>query len=413
MSNQIIESDEEIEQKFIQEILYHEGKDPREEFPKCSNISAGMLFYKFIPRPFKPSTPEFVRIPFNSTSPSSNKRDLRVRGAIAEWNICWEAAQVRSQFIDQLRKLPPRLRWLQKHSDKNIYLLPGKPCSPYYSYAPLYHLLGPNTLKRFGLPPLKHGFWPFIIDHCPLEQLLPNDCEARLSQAFAYHIWPLLSSGSGPSAFSKSEPLRVLAHNLDFWMPYSYQVSEEIISEFGRCAFDNQKQAQTLKKLRHSYEDQLLIDRPFMGGTLWQGEEEAWEVTRKVLEKADSGGKLRGIIEAVRSNRVEEDFSSCWSYAREDFERKLYHKRSKVKVKFVELDETIPVHGPDSEVHENLLWQDFLSLLDVKERQIVVLLRKGVTKMTDIGKELGYATHSPVSKSLKKIRKKALELIRN
>ncbi|MGD9853033.1 MAG: hypothetical protein AB7T38_17430 [Nitrospirales bacterium] len=252
-----------------------------------------------------------------------------------------------------------------------------------------------------------------MIDRWPLERLLPNDFENFLSQAFAYHVWPLLNSGSGASAFSKSDPLRVLAHNLDFWMPYSYQVSEEILRQFGRCPLENQKQVRDLKKLRNNLEGDVLIDRPLKGGTLWQGQEEAWEVTKSIVDKADSHGKLRGIIEAIRSNRVEEDFSSCWSYAREDFERKLYHKRSKVKVKFVELDETIPVHGPDSEIHENLLWQDFLSILDVKEHQIVVLLRNGVTNLTEIGKELGYANHSPVSKSLARIRKKALEFIRN
>lgn len=37
--------------------------------------------------------------------------------------------------------------------------------------------------------------------------------------------------------------------------------------------------------------------------------------------KADADGRLRGILDAVRSNRVEDYFSDRWSYAREDFER--------------------------------------------------------------------------------------------
>ena len=59
----------------------------------------------------------------------------------------------------------------------------------------------------------------------------------------------------------------------------------------------------------------------------------AAEVVEDVVEAADARGRLRAIIDAVRSNRVEDDFSDRWSYAREDFERKLYHKRNKVRVR--------------------------------------------------------------------------------
>jgi hypothetical protein len=141
------------------------------------------------------------------------------------------------------------------------------------------------------------------------------------------------------------------------------------------------------------------------------GEEEAWEATKDMFEKADATGQLRSIIDAVKSHRIEDDFSGLWSYAKEDFERKVYHKRSKIRVTFVELDNTVPVHGPDSEVHENLLWQDFMAILNKKERRIVVLLRNGTTKMAEIAQLLGYANHSPISKALERIRQKALRFI--
>ena len=48
-----------------------------------------------------------------------------------------------------------------------------------------------------------------------------------------------------------------------------------------------------------------------------------------------------------------------------------------------------------------------MSLLDKKERRVTVCLRKGTVGAVDIAKELGYANHSPVSKALAKIRKKA------
>lgn len=47
------------------------------------------------------------------------------------------------------------------------------------------------------------------------------------------------------------------------------------------------------------------------------------------------------------------------------------------------------------------------ALLDERERQVVVLLRSGVTKVGDVARTLGYKNHSPISKRLVQIRKKA------
>ena len=138
-----------------------------------------------------------------------------------------------------------------------------------------------------------------------------------------------------------------------------------------RCGFEDEAQRELYERAKASLleseeKDEITVDRPLKGGPVWMGEEEAWIATEEMVELADSGGRLRGLIEAIKSNRVEDDFSPMWSRAKEDFERKLYHKRAKVKVVFIELDDTIPVHGPESEVHENLLWEDFLALLEPK-----------------------------------------------
>ncbi|WP_231332087.1 hypothetical protein [Actinomadura graeca] len=150
-----------------------------------------------------------------------------------------------------------------------------------------------------------------------------------------------------------------------------------------------------------------------MGSDLWRGEAEAAEVVRATVEHADADGQLRGILEAVRSHRVQDDFSDYWSFAREDFERKLYSKRSKIGVRFVELTDTIPVQGPESEILDGLVYGDFLALLNPRERQVVVLLHSGITKLTEIADLLGYRNHSPVSKRLTQIRKKAAAYFRD
>lgn len=223
----------------------------------------------------------------------------------------------------------------------------------------------------------------------------------------------MINSRGTLNKYSDSDPLKILAHNLDFWLPYANQVIEDILRTFPRVDFEDTKQKELIKKAKKSMPSDLVIDRPLKGGVVWQGEEEAWDITKRIFEKADSNGRLRAIIDAVRSNRIEDGFSSQWSYEREDFERKLYKKRSKIKVCFVELSDTIPVQGPESEVHENLMWEDFLALLDTKERRIVVLLRNGITKVGEVSKILGYANHSPVSKALSKIREKALVFLDN
>lgn len=50
---------------------------------------------------------------------------------------------------------------------------------------------------------------------------------------------------------------------------------------------------------------------------------------------------------------------------------------------------------------------DVLTLLNAKDREVVVLLSAGVTKLREIAHILGYANHSPISKRLARIRRQA------
>jgi hypothetical protein len=386
-----------------------EGDELKPEwFPDLQSISAAFV-YQMLPHPLNPKSPEYAYVPPKLYKDRKRDSRIQVQLAVSQWNLAWEAGQLRYEMFEE--ELPDELKWLERFEDQNIYLLPRTHGHRYYSYVPLFHLLPQRTLNYFRLPLLKRGTWPHITEWGFLEGILPRDFDLRLSRAFACHIWPLIDSGSPPSAFSDHEPLKLLAHNLDFWLPYAHQVIEEKLRAFGPVPMEDQRQARLIERAKKRFPSEILIDRPLYGGPVWRGEEEAWAITKEILEKADSDGRLREIIDAVRCHRVEEDFSPHWSYAREDFERKLYRKRSKIKVRFVELDDTIPVHGPESELHENLLWEDFLALLDAKEREIVILIRSGETKVGEISKLLGYANHSPVSKALARIRRKALEFL--
>jgi len=366
-------------------------------YPRMSNMSAGFL-YRAIALADTPEPTEYVTIPMNS-------RSIKLQVAVSRWNLLWESAQFRRRFFDE-EDLPKSLWRFAELGDVNVQFVP-RTRSRYFEYAVFAHLLPKSTLERFGLPLLRAGQWPFLADLVEPDALLPQDFAERLSRAWAWTIWPSLMSGSSISAFSPGDPLRILSHQLDFWLPAVTEVIQSRLKDFP--AVENGIEPSPITLIDGSILDGATASNPRMGGDVWTGESEAANVRAETIEMADRTGRLREIIDAVKSNRVEDDFSDRWSFAKEDFERKLYNKRSKVKVRFVELTETSIVQSGQSEYLDDLATNEFLSILDPTNRQIVVLLNSGVTKKTEIAKMLGYANHSPVSKRLAKIRLSAAE----
>ncbi len=406
-------------QNNICESEYFLTSDEIDIYPELYNLSSRWI-YRFLPRPVEQKQPEFLYIP-------DRGKCIKLTLLISKWNFAWEAGQLRKDIClnnerfntlddvpmierNNFSKVVSALKHLKS---QNVYLLPDTR-NRYEAYISLYSLLPAKTLQKFGLPLLKRPIWPALGMGHAEDVSLPNDFRVRLEHAFASYIWPFINSGSPLSAFSRDEPTILLAHNLDFWLPHITRVIEDRLCSYNFVEFESQQEIEDLNGIQQELdiEECFTIDRCRQGGHIWYGEDEAHEATLELIAKADRHGKLRSIIDAIRSNRVEEDFSNRWSNAREDFERKLYKKRQKTKVKFVELDYTevedsYGVVGPDSDISETLLWNDFFSLLDVKEKQIVVCLKKGVTNLTEIATELGYANHSPISKALTRIRHKA------
>ncbi|MFI0453690.1 sigma-70 family RNA polymerase sigma factor [Actinomadura sp. 6N118] len=370
-----------------------------ELYPRATNLSAGMLYRRVI-RPQAPVPPEYFTLPL---SRFRNEARVLLDVTVAQWNLLWEAAQLRRRFFAE-DDLPPVIGQIADRGDVNVVFVP-RTDSRYHEYSPLFHLLPHPTVQRYGLPPLRCGQWPYVANATPVDRFLPADFEHRLSRAWATTVWRHLISGSPLRAFSNTDPIRLLAHNLDFWIPPVTAAIQDILGGFPRV--DDTVGEEPVPLEDGSVLEDAVAVSPRVGSELWQGQAEAAEVVRATVEHADAGGQLCGILEAVRAHRVQDDFSEHWSYAREDFERKLYSKRSKVTVRFVELTDTIPVQGPETEVLDGLVYGDFLALLDPRERQVVVLLRSGVTKLTEIADLLGYANHSPVSKRLARIRRKA------
>lgn len=373
-----------------------------DQYPRLANISAAFTYNAML-RPDEPTRPEYVTVPMRARSFRDGEA-MRLEVAVSQWNTLWEAGQYRRRMFDE-SDLPAQLHRIADQGDHNVVFVP-RSRSRYYEYAPLFHLLPASTLRRFGLPQLAAGQWPFSIQMGDnVDDYLPVDFEDRLSRAWAAAVWRHLLPGSPLRGFSNDDPVRLLAHNLDYWIPAVTDTIEDALRTFPLADKGITERPVTL--IDGSELPGVLIGNPRKGGTLWQGEAEAAEVLTEVVERADETGRLRGILDAVRSNRVVDDFSNVWTYEKEDFERRLYRKRAKVKVTFVELTDTIPVQGPESQVIGDMVHGDFLALLKPKDREIVVLLSSGVTKLTEVASILGYANHTPVSKRLARIRRQA------
>lgn len=399
MSNKSINAKEISKEDIWKDELQNENPS-LEDYPGLYNISSAFMF-QFQAIPILTKTPEYVYIPEKLYSA---RKWTEIDVFVSKWNISWESAQARHILFNN--DIPTSLEWLKKFQDQNIYLIPRLKVHQYYAYLPIYHMLPARILQYYGLPILKKGNWPHSLRNSIIEENLPNNFDNRVSKAFATYIWPLLNSQSKINSYSDNDPIKLIAHNLDYWLPYVNMVIEKRLKEFGRVEYDDPKQKRLIKSVSKQAPEDIRIHRPLCGGYIWLGEEDTWQVAKEIVEIADSKGKLRAVIDAIRLNRIEDDFSDRWSYEKEDFERKLYKKRSKLKVKFVELPDTLPVQGPETEVENDIFWEDFATILDPREKQVIILIRNGITKVGEISKILGYANHSPVSKALKKIRAK-------
>lgn len=370
-----------------------------EAYPALTNLSAGFLYRRTV-RALNPEPPEYVTILDGSVEDQL---------AISHWNLLWEAAQFRRRMFDE-KELPDWMAQIVDQGDRNVIFVP-RTQSRYAELAPLYHLLPLSTLERYGLPVLARGIWPDPLGRPEVDRLMPADAERRMSNAWASTIWSELMPQSRMKGFTKNDPIKLLSHNLDFWIPPVTQVIQQRLSHLPQGPMGADPVDEPVLLENGELFEGARLTRPRVGSTIWVGEQDAALARSEVVEAADATGNLRAILDAVKSHRVEDDFSSHWTYAREDFERKLNHKRAKTKVTFVEVPDGRPVQGPESEVIGNTVCNDFLALLDPKDRHIVILLSSGYTQLTEIAGILGYANHSPVSKRLARIRKLAEQML--
>jgi hypothetical protein len=117
-----------------------------DNFPYLRAISAA-CWYSLLPHSTSASVPpEYVYVP-------CQPRDVKIEVAIAEWNMAWEAGVWRQRTTNW--RLPAKLRWILRHEDTDLRLVPLARPSRYHVYAPLYHLLPAATARKFGYHSLR------------------------------------------------------------------------------------------------------------------------------------------------------------------------------------------------------------------------------------------------------------------
>jgi hypothetical protein len=243
-------------------------------YPRLYSLSPGFL-YEAVLRTERPDPVEYVTVPLANLA--GTDEEIRLRLAVTEWNMQWEAAQYRRRIFDD-EALPHPIRELADRGDINITFVP-RTDSRYFEYAPLFHLIPRTVLQRNGLPLLHAGQWPFLADTHQTDRYLPSDFERRLAQAWASVVWGHIFHHKSPMrGFSGSDPIRLLAHNLDYWLPAVTNVIQEELHGFP----DVDKGSIVTGPVR--LEDGTVFEgavraNPRKGGDVWTGEEEAsWMV---------------------------------------------------------------------------------------------------------------------------------------
>ena len=85
--------------------------------------------------------------------------------------------------------------------------------------------------------------------------------------------------GSPLRAFSGSDPIRLLAHNLDFWLPPVTAVIENILRDLP--VVDHRVEGGLIRMLTDgSVFEGAVVANPRVGTDLWRGEAEAAEALR-------------------------------------------------------------------------------------------------------------------------------------
>lgn len=346
------------------------------------------------------------------------KRQRELSYAIHEWNQSSPAGLTRpGEALDILRRQLPCLDAIET---PNVIFVPRRrPDGLTALHVMLASVLPDSALKAVGIERS-----PSILNLSTVAcHDLPESYSAAASRAFSAYIWHKLAPRArfNKSFFSATSPLRLLADDTTFWMHRLYRIALDRWDYFEEVDDANEPNWKPLSELTASLRstlpkalhDKVSVRRPLRGGDVWDVCDRADR--ENVIEEAITGvgimESLEPVIELLHRHHAHEDFSSHYSWIKEDFERSFYSKRSKLKVELIETIDDAPVwNTAEPDGYERVLFRDILAALNVRERRLLLALRMGKTA-TEIARGQRLTGHAAISRRVKALKAKIAKLL--
>lgn len=355
---------------------------------------------------------EIVFVDRDLESPTRLEEDY----AITMWNMAHDGGHLRpGDIFDSVTSQVPGIA---RRTNPNIFLAPRLSSGYSELHAMLASLLPDPALQAAQIKRPRANLALSLVGRYQL----PDDYAFRVEMAFASFIWSKLFPGTRNqrSAFARTSTARILAGDVRFWM-------QRIL----RVALDRRETRMTSVKDDPEWKPLCLLDqefrreladedltkfqlrRPLYGGDLWDPESPT-DREGVIQEAIDGGGSqqsLAPILDLLRTQRAHDDFSNCYSWVKEDFERSFYSKRARLKVELISTIDDAPVWDTsDCDGYSALLFRDLLAFVDPKERKLLLAIREGQTPC-EIAKAEGLRGHATISRRIAALKRRIASIL--
>ena len=341
---------------------------------------------------------------------------FKLQMGIHEWNQCHAAGSLRHE--DAFDAVTKGIPGIERRQNPNIIVVPRDASGLTELHVMLASLLPDESLKRCGLERLRPNMSLMMVGRDALGAGYKEGVEAEFSR----FIWSRLTHGSRRSrAFfsATSSPLRLLSGDIRYWMHRLYRVAlyrremfQPTPEERQRVSLEDVK-AELARQVGADYADRFAVRRPLVGGHVWFAEDagERDAVIGEALGGAGVMESLAPVIELLNTQHAHEDFSSRYSWVKEDFERSFHSKRARLRVQMIQSVDDAPVWDvSECDGYQSVLERDVFAALDLKSRTLLLALRAGKT-VCELGRDAGLTGHASISRQVQRLQAKLRQIL--
>ena len=257
-----------------------------------------------------------------------------------------------------------------------------------FHYLPLFYLIPDEIAIKRKLVDFPHDPNIVLMDEHWQAVYHSKHFQVMVLDTWGWMMWQCLGIRGGVDNYSKNDPFVQMVFMLPMWA--------WLVEEMGITT-------DYLASLAPSTEI------PFL--TMEQATHNCDQIAKRFWNHQTL--KMREVWEVVKTHRCHKDYSNQMSHVKMDFHRRYYHTRAKTKTvpiidEYGESGKEEAIYAPYTpnefvDVETRMWFQDFLDLLNEKDRQIISLLEQGYTQ-EEIANYLGYSNHSGITKRIKYIR---------